>query len=65
MGECEALIRRREMLLEEISMMSHEVEKIDQRLDFLGRMAISEQIDQYHMQHRLVQEVSQNAFIVS
>ena len=65
MGECEALIRRREMLLEDISMMSHEVEKIDQRLDFLGRMAISEQIDQYQMQHRLVQEVSQNAFIVS
>ena len=36
MGECETLIRRREMLLEDISMMSHEVEKIDQRLDFLA-----------------------------
>jgi hypothetical protein len=58
MGECDALIRRRKMLLEEISRMSHEVEKIDQRLDFLERTAISELIDPYHMQHRFVQEVS-------
>jgi hypothetical protein len=58
MGEFEALIRRRKMLLEKISKMNHEVEKIDQRLDFLGKMAISEQIEQYHVQHRLVQEVS-------
>lgn len=58
MGECEALIRRRKMLLEKISKMNHEVEMIDQRLDFLGKMAISEQIEHYHMQHWLMQEVS-------
>lgn len=55
MEEWEALIKRRRMLLERISKMNYEVEKIDKRLDFLGRITMSEQ---YHVLERLVQEVS-------
>jgi hypothetical protein len=58
MGEYEALIERRQMLLDRISKVSYEVEKIDLRLDFLGRINMSEQFDQYRMQERLVQEYS-------
>ncbi len=58
MEEWEALIKRRQMLWDRISKMNHEVEKIDLRLDFLGRRALSGQIDQYRMAERLVQEVS-------
>ncbi len=58
MGEYEALIGRRQMLLDRISKVSYEVEKIDQRLDFLGRIDTSGQFDQYRMQERLVQEFS-------
>ena len=47
MEEWEALIQRRKMLSEKISKMDHEVEKIDQRLDFLGREAVSERFDRY------------------
>ena len=35
MGEIEALIRRRDMLLERILKMNHEIEKLDARLAFL------------------------------
>jgi hypothetical protein len=58
MEEWEALIKRRQMLWDRISKMNHEVEKIDLRLDFLGRRALSEQINQYRMEERFVQEVS-------
>jgi hypothetical protein len=44
MGEGEALIQRRKMLLDKISKMNNEVEKIDQRLNFLGRSAASERL---------------------
>jgi hypothetical protein len=39
MDESEALIRRREMLLERISKMQYEVDKIDDRVAMLGRMS--------------------------
>jgi ubiquinone biosynthesis protein UbiJ len=42
MEEWEALIQRRKMLLENVSKINHEVEKIDQRLDFLGRTTVPE-----------------------
>ncbi len=58
MEEWEALIRRRQMLWEKISKMNHEVEKIDQRLDFLGRSAMSGQINLCRIDERIVQEVS-------
>jgi hypothetical protein len=44
MGEGEALIQRRKMLLDKISKMNNEVEKIDQRLNFLGRAAASKRL---------------------
>ena len=44
MGEGEALIQRRKMLLDKISKMNNEAEKIDQRLNFLGRSAASERL---------------------
>jgi hypothetical protein len=37
MGEWEALIQRRKMLLENVSKINYEVEKIDQRLAYLER----------------------------
>jgi len=40
MGEFEALVRRRELLVERISKMEHEVEKIDSRLAFISRMTL-------------------------
>jgi hypothetical protein len=47
MGEGEALIQRRKMLLDKILKMNNEVEKIDQRLDFLGKAAAAERLDGY------------------
>ena len=47
MKEQEALIQRRKMLLDKILKMNSEVEKIDQRLDFLGKAAASERFDRY------------------
>ena len=64
MEEWEALIQRRQMLSDKISKISYQVEKIDQRLDFLGRVAVSEQFGRYRMQEQFVQEISQNALII-
>jgi hypothetical protein len=58
MEEWEALIKRRQMLSDKISKLNYEVEKIDQRLDFLGRITVSEQIHGYSIQERFVQVVS-------
>jgi hypothetical protein len=58
MEEWKALIQRRQMLLDKISKMDYEVEKIDQRLDLLGSKVVSEQSDQYRIQERFVQVVS-------
>lgn len=57
MIESEALIQRRELLLERISKMSYEVEKIDQRMAFLQRMAESERFDLFQTQEQLAEEV--------
>jgi hypothetical protein len=46
------------MLQEKVSKINYEVEKIDQRLDFLGRVAMSEQYDRYRIQEQFVQEIS-------
>ena len=58
MIESEALIQRRELLLERISKMNHEVEKIDQRMAYLQRMAESSRVDLFHTQEQLAEEVS-------
>ncbi len=58
MNEWEALIQRRKMLTERISKMDHEIGKIDLRLDFLGKLALSEQFDGYRIQEQFVQQVS-------
>jgi hypothetical protein len=58
MEEWEALIQRRQMLSDKVSKMNHEVEKIDQRLNFLGMITVSGQLDRNHVQEQLVQEVS-------
>jgi hypothetical protein len=58
MEEWKALIQRRQMLLDKISKMDYEVEKIDQRLDLLGSKVVSEQSDRYRIQERFVQVVS-------
>jgi hypothetical protein len=58
MEEWQALIQRREMLQERVSKINYEVEKIDQRLDFLGRVAVSEQFDRYRTHEQFVQEIS-------
>ena len=48
MDEYEALIRRRELLMDRIWKMEHEVDKIDNRLAYISRMtwADSVQIDE-------------------
>jgi hypothetical protein len=38
--------------------MDYEIDKIDLRLDFLGKLALSEQFDGYHVQEQFVQQVS-------
>ena len=58
MEEWEALIRRRQMLLDKVSKMSYEIEKIDKRLVFLGNIKMSEQFGQYRTQEQFVQVVS-------
>jgi len=58
MTESEALIQRRELLLERISKMNYEVEKIDQRMVFLQRMAESSRVDLFQTQEQLAEEVS-------
>jgi hypothetical protein len=58
MEEWEALIQRRKMLSDKISKMDYEIEKIDLRLDFLGKLALSEQFDRYHILEQFVQQVS-------
>jgi hypothetical protein len=50
MGEWEALIQRRKMLLENVSKINYEVEKIDQRLASLEEIADSEHSDRYRSQ---------------
>jgi hypothetical protein len=57
MEEWEALLQRRLMLLDRISKMNHEIDKIDQRLDFLGRGVASEQLDSYLLREQLMQKV--------
>lgn len=57
MEEWQALIQRREMLQERVSKINYEVEKIDQRLDFLGRGVVSEQLDSYLLREQLMQKV--------
>ena len=57
MEEWEALLQRRQMLLDRISKMNHEIDKIDQRLDFLGRGVVSEQLDSYLLREQLIQKV--------
>jgi len=56
MEEWEALIKRRQMLWDRISKMNHEIEKIDQRLDFLEKIAAPE-LYRYPVQERPMQEV--------
>jgi hypothetical protein len=58
MEEWEALIQRRKMLSDKISKMDYEIEKIDLRLDFLGKLALSEQFGGYHIREQFVQQVS-------
>jgi hypothetical protein len=50
MGEREALIQRRMVLLENVSKINYEVEKIDQRLASLEEIADSEHFDRYRPQ---------------
>ena len=54
MDESEALIRRRNLLMDRISKMEHEVEKIDSRLAFISRMTFS---DSFQIHGSLSQEV--------
>ncbi len=58
MSESEALIQRRELLLERISKMNYEIEKIDQRMASLQGIAGSGLVDLFQTQERLAEEVS-------
>jgi dynactin complex subunit len=57
MSESEALIQRRGLLLERISKMNNEIEKIDQRIAFLQRAEESGLVDIFHTQEQLVEGV--------
>jgi len=57
MNESEALIQRRELLLERISKMNYEIEKIDQRMASLQGIAESGLVDLFHTQEQLAEEV--------
>lgn len=57
MNESEALIQRRELLLERISKMNYEIEKIDQRMASLQGIAESRLVDLFHTQEQLAEEV--------
>lgn len=58
MSESEALIQRRERLLERISKMNNEIEKIDRRMASLQGVAESGFVDLFQTQERLAEEVS-------
>ena len=58
MSECEALIQRRELLLERISKMNYEIEKIDQRMASLQGIVESGLVDLFQTQEQLAEEVS-------
>jgi len=58
MNESEALIQRRELLLERISKMNYEIEKIDQRMASLQGIAESGLVDLFQTQEQLAEEVS-------
>ncbi len=58
MSESEALIQRRELLLERISKMNYEIEKIDQRMASLQGIAESGLVDLFQTQEQLAEEVS-------
>ena len=58
MNESEALIQRRELLLERISKMNYEIEKIGQRMAFLQRAEESGLVDLFQTQEQLAEEVS-------
>ncbi len=58
MEEWEALNKRRQLLWDRISKMNYEVEKIDQRLDFLANRGMSGQIVQDRVREMVVYEVS-------
>ena len=57
MNESEALIQRRELLLERISKMNYEIEKIDQRIAFLQRAGASGLVEIFYTQKQLVEGV--------
>ena len=57
MNESEALIQRRELLLERISKMNYEIEKIDQRMASLQGIAESGLVDIFYTQKQLVEGV--------
>lgn len=57
MNEYEALIQRRELLIEKISKMDYEIQKIDQRMAFL-KMIEAESINSLRSQKKLMNGVS-------
>jgi len=57
MNESEALIQRRELLLERISKMNYEIEKIDQRMASLQGIAESGLVEIFYTQKQLVEGV--------
>ena len=57
MSESEALIQRRELLLERISKMNSEVVRIDQRIAFLQRAGESGSVEIFYAQKQLVEGV--------
>ncbi len=58
MEEWEALIQRKQMLMDKISKMSHEIDKIDLRLDYLGRVAISKELSRNYVRKPFLQQIS-------
>ena len=54
MNEIEALIQRRERLLERISRMNNEIEKIDRRMASLQRAEESGLVGIFHTQKQLL-----------
>ena len=58
MNESEALIQRRELLLERISKMNYEIEKIDQRMASLKGIAESGLVDLFQTPEQLAVVVS-------
>ncbi len=58
MEEWEALIQRKQMLMDKISKMSQEIDKIDLRLDYLGRLAVSKELSRYNVREPFLQQIS-------